>query len=106
VSGQRPWPLAAWFRASRRVLAAELAHGGWLNFGRFRWPDVNVTGGLRAGAGMVTPLAVGLITGHLGRRVRPAEDRPAVRGPGTVRRTPAARLRPARPHRPRDHAVG
>jgi uncharacterized membrane protein YccC len=65
VSGQRQWPLAAWFRARRRVLAAELAHGGWLNFGQFRWPDVNVTGGLRAGAGIVTPLAVGLVTGHL-----------------------------------------
>lgn len=45
-------------------LAAGLAHGGWLNFGRFRWPDVNVTGGLRAGAGMATPLVTGLATGH------------------------------------------
>ncbi len=58
-------PLAAWFRASRRALAAGLSHGGWLNFGPFRWADLRVAGALRAGAGMVTPLAVGLVTGHL-----------------------------------------
>ena len=58
-------PLVAWFRASRRALAAGLSHGGWLNFGPFRWADLRVAGALRAGAGMVTPLAVGLVTGHL-----------------------------------------
>jgi uncharacterized membrane protein YccC len=57
--------LGAWFRSSRRMLAAELSHGGWLNFGPFRWPAVDVPRALRAGAGMVTPLAVGLATGHL-----------------------------------------
>jgi Fusaric acid resistance protein-like len=65
ICGQRRSPLTAWFRASRRMLAAELAHGGWLNFGQFRWSDVNVPGGLRAGAGVTVPLAVGLVTGHL-----------------------------------------
>jgi uncharacterized membrane protein YccC len=47
------------------MLAAELSHGGWLNFGPFRWSAVDVPRALRAGIGMVTPLAVGLATGHL-----------------------------------------
>jgi uncharacterized membrane protein YccC len=55
----------AWFRSSRRMLAAELSHGGWLNFGPFRWSAVDVPRALRAGIGMVTPLALGLATGHL-----------------------------------------
>src|SRR6202012_2436959 len=57
--------LGAWFRSRRRMLAAELSHGGWLNFGPFRWSAVDVPRALRAGIGMVTPLAVGLATGHL-----------------------------------------
>src|ERR1700760_1933188 len=57
--------IGAWFRSSRRMLAAELSHGGWLNFGPFRWSAVDVPRALRAGIGMVTPLAVGLATGHL-----------------------------------------
>ncbi|HYZ56416.1 MAG TPA: FUSC family protein [Streptosporangiaceae bacterium] len=65
MSRQRSSPLAAWFRASRRMLAAELSHGGWLNFGQFRWSDIRVLGGLRAGAGVIVPLVLGLITGHL-----------------------------------------
>jgi len=65
VRGLRWAPLAAWFRASRRALAAGLSHGDWLNFGPFRWADLRVAGALRAGAGMLTPLAVGLVTGHL-----------------------------------------
>jgi uncharacterized membrane protein YccC len=47
------------------MLAAEFSHGGWLNFGPFRWSAVDVPRALRAGAGMITPLAVGLATGHL-----------------------------------------
>ncbi len=65
MSGEHQSPVAAWFRASRRTLAAELAQGGWLSFGQFRWADVNIPGALRAGAGMITPLALGLVTGHL-----------------------------------------
>src|SRR5258708_30333907 len=65
MSGERQSPAAAWFRACRRMLAAELAQGGWLNFGQFRWGDVNIPSALRAGAGMITPLALGLATGHL-----------------------------------------
>jgi uncharacterized membrane protein YccC len=57
--------LGAWFRSSRRMLAAELSHGGWLNFGPFRWSAVDVPRAVRAGIGMVTPLAIGLATGHL-----------------------------------------
>ena len=58
-------PIAAWFGSSRRMLAAELSQGGWLNFGAFRWSDVDVPRALRAGAGMITPLAIGLATNHL-----------------------------------------
>ncbi|HYZ54654.1 MAG TPA: FUSC family protein [Streptosporangiaceae bacterium] len=65
MSGEPPSPFAAWFQAARRTLAAEIAHGGWFNFGQFRWADVNVGGALRAGAGVITPLALGLVTGHL-----------------------------------------
>ncbi len=58
-------PIAAWFGSSRRMLAAELSQGGWLNFGAFRWSDTDVPRALRAGAGMITPLAIGLATNHL-----------------------------------------
>src|SRR6201995_1016531 len=57
--------LAGWFRSSRRMLAADLRHGGGLNLGPCRWSAVDVPRALRAGIGMVTPLAVGLATGHL-----------------------------------------
>ena len=65
MSGEPLSPVAAWFRSSRRTLAAELSQGGWLNFGAFRWSDVNIPRALRAGFGMITPLALGLATGHL-----------------------------------------
>jgi uncharacterized membrane protein YccC len=57
--------IAAWFRSSRRMLAAELSQGGWLNFGAFRWSAIDVPRALRAGVGMITPLALGLATNHL-----------------------------------------
>jgi uncharacterized membrane protein YccC len=57
--------IAAWFRSSRRTLAAELSQGGWLNFGAFRWSAIDVPRALRAGVGMITPLALGLATNHL-----------------------------------------
>jgi uncharacterized membrane protein YccC len=57
--------IGAWFRSSRRMLAAELSHGGWLNFGPFRWSAVDVPRALRAGFGMTAPLAIGVATGHL-----------------------------------------
>jgi uncharacterized membrane protein YccC len=57
--------IGAWFRSSRRMLAAELSHGGWLNFGPFRWSAVDVPRALRAGFGMIAPLAIGVATGHL-----------------------------------------
>jgi uncharacterized membrane protein YccC len=58
-------PSAAWLRAARRTLAAEITRGGWFSLGQFRWADVNVGGALRAGAGVITPLALGLVTGRL-----------------------------------------
>src|SRR6201996_8573805 len=60
-----PGAVASWFRSSRRMLAAELSHGGWLNFGPFRWSAVDVPRALRAGFGMIAPLAIGVATGHL-----------------------------------------
>jgi uncharacterized membrane protein YccC len=65
MSRPRLSPITAWFRSSRQMLGAELSQGGWLNFGPFRWSDINIPRALRAGAGMVTPLALGLATGHL-----------------------------------------
>jgi uncharacterized membrane protein YccC len=65
MSGEPPSPFAAWFRAARGTLAAEIAHGGWFSLGQFRWADVNVGGALRAGAGMITPLVLGLVTGRM-----------------------------------------
>jgi uncharacterized membrane protein YccC len=65
VSREPLSPVAAWFRSSRRMLAAELSQGGWLNFGTFRWSDIDVPRALRAGVGMATPLALGLATNHL-----------------------------------------
>ena len=65
MSGEARSPVAAWFRSNRRMLAAELSQGGWLNFGTFRWSAINIPGALRAGFGMITPLALGLATGHL-----------------------------------------
>src|SRR5580704_383780 len=65
VSREPLSPIAAWFRSSRRMLAAELSQGGWLNFGTFRWSDIDVPRALRAGVGMATPLALGLATNHL-----------------------------------------
>lgn len=62
---RRSWPLTAWLRARRQILAAELSHGGWLNFGQLRWSDANVLGGLRAGIGVIVPLVLGLVTGHM-----------------------------------------
>ena len=44
-------PIAAWFRSSRRLLAAELSQGGWLNFGTFRWSDADVPRALRPAPG-------------------------------------------------------
>jgi len=65
MSGEPRSAIAVWFRSSRRMLAAELSQGGWLSFGAFRWADINIPRALRAGAGMITPLALGLATGHL-----------------------------------------
>ena len=65
MSRQPRSPVTAWFRSSRRMLAAEWSQGGWLNFGAFRWSDINIPRALRAGSGIITPLALGLATGHL-----------------------------------------
>jgi uncharacterized membrane protein YccC len=62
VAGETP--VAGWLRAGRRIVSAELRRGNWLSFGQFRWQDMDLPAALRAGAGMITPLAVGIATGH------------------------------------------
>jgi uncharacterized membrane protein YccC len=56
--------LLADIRASRAYLAAELSRPGWLDFGAFRWRDLAAGKAVRATFGVVTPLAIGLATGH------------------------------------------
>ena len=65
MSGEPLPAAAAWVRSTRRTLAAEFSQGGWLNLGQFRWSDLRTGSALRAGAGMITPLALGLATNHL-----------------------------------------
>jgi len=56
--------LLADIRASRAYLAAELRGSGWLDFGAFRWRDLAAGKATRATLGVITPLAIGLATGH------------------------------------------
>jgi hypothetical protein len=56
--------LLADIRASRAYLAAELRTSGWLDFGAFRWRDLAAGKAVRATVGVITPLAIGLATGH------------------------------------------
>jgi uncharacterized membrane protein YccC len=58
--------LVADLRASRSYLAAELSQSGWLDFGAFRWPDLTAGRAARASFGVMTPLAIGVGTGHVG----------------------------------------
>ncbi|HLI37584.1 MAG TPA: FUSC family protein [Streptosporangiaceae bacterium] len=59
-------PVAGWLRAGRRIVSAELRRGGWLRFGQFRWQDMDLFAAVRAGVGMITPLAAGIAAGHAG----------------------------------------
>lgn len=52
-------------RGGRAFLAAELSRPGWLDFGAFRWGDLALAQGLRAAIGVLTPLIVGVATGHV-----------------------------------------
>jgi uncharacterized membrane protein YccC len=56
--------LVADLRASRGYLAAELGRSGWLDFGAFRWRDLALGPAGRAAFGVITPLAIGVATGH------------------------------------------
>jgi hypothetical protein len=96
VTAKALTPIAAWFRSSRRMLAAELSQGGWLNFGTFRWSDADVPRALRAGAGMITPLALGLATGHLEYGVFAALGALPAGPPAQTPRRAPARHRPTR----------
>lgn len=52
-------------RAGRAFLAAELSRPGWLDFGAFRWADMATGQAVRAALGVITPLAIGIGTGHV-----------------------------------------
>jgi uncharacterized membrane protein YccC len=52
-------------RASQSFLASEVGHGGWRNLGQFRWRNVRPAGALRAALGVLTPLVIGYVTGHI-----------------------------------------
>ncbi len=51
-------------QAGRAFLAAELSHSAWLDFGAFRWRDLATGHAVRAALGVITPLAIGIGTGH------------------------------------------
>jgi uncharacterized membrane protein YccC len=51
-------------RAGRAFLASELSRPGWLDFGAFRWHDIAIRRGARVTLGVITPLAIGVATGH------------------------------------------
>ena len=57
--------LLADLRASRSYLAAELSQSSWLDFGAFRWHDLATGRAARAAFGVITPLAIGVGTGHV-----------------------------------------
>ncbi len=53
-------------QAGRAFLTAELTQSGWLDFGAFRWRDLATGQAVRAAVGVITPLAIGIGTGHVG----------------------------------------
>jgi uncharacterized membrane protein YccC len=52
-------------RAGRAFLATELSQPGWLDFGAFRWHDLARGRAVRGTIGVITPLAIGIATGHV-----------------------------------------
>ncbi len=65
TGGRFGQPLLADLRASRSYLAAELSQSSWLDFGAFRWQDLATGRAARAAFGVITPLAIGVGTGHV-----------------------------------------
>jgi uncharacterized membrane protein YccC len=57
--------LLADLRAGRAFLASELSQPGWIDFGAFRWRDIDLRRAARAAFGVITPLAIGVATGHI-----------------------------------------
>lgn len=51
-------------RASQQFLAGEVSHGGWLDFGQFRWHNITVGRAARAAFGVLAPLIIGTAAGH------------------------------------------
>ena len=51
-------------RASRKFVAGEVSHAGWLDLGRFRWQNVSGGQAARTAFGVMTPLVIGIATGH------------------------------------------
>jgi uncharacterized membrane protein YccC len=52
-------------RASQEFLASEASGTGWLDLGQFRWRNVALGRAARVALGTVTPLVVGMATGHV-----------------------------------------
>ncbi len=52
-------------RASRAYLTGSVSPRRWLDFGHFHWSDVSPGRAARAAVGVITPLALGMATGHL-----------------------------------------
>ena len=51
-------------RASRVFLTEEFSHARWLDLGRFRWRDLALGRAVRTAFGVISPLALGIATGH------------------------------------------
>jgi uncharacterized membrane protein YccC len=51
-------------RASRKFVAGEVSHAGWLDLGRFRWRNVSPGQAARTAIGVMVPLVIGVLTGH------------------------------------------
>ena len=47
------------------MVASELTHTGWLDFGAFRWRDLAGGQAVRAAIGVITPLVIGTLTGKV-----------------------------------------
>jgi hypothetical protein len=51
-------------RASQKFVAGEVSHAGWLDLGQFRWHNVSPGQAARTAIGVLSPLVLGVATGH------------------------------------------
>jgi fusaric acid resistance family protein len=62
---REPQHLLAELRASQSYLTEGVSPRRWLDFGQFRWRDLAPGRAARATLGVLTPLALGIATGHV-----------------------------------------